>query len=354
MNIGEYDEKRFLKEIVSKYATTASSLEFDDCIVIDLGKIIGKKDLPYIVYSMDHPSFIKRSVNDDENYRFYGRWVAAIVCGDVLAMGARPLGFSVDIAAPLEMETKKIELILSGIRDVLDKYGTQYEGGNFDENVLEMVGMSWGLVDSENIIRRKGAREGDIIAVTTTLGYGWAEYLSRKLYKTNVLSDETLEKYKVFKEMPIAPSTAIVAAAKTSAITSGMDVSDGIIEFLYTIREKNNLGAKIIENWIEVTPEMEEVAGKILNVRPTLLALEPGYDTPLGHTYTINPVKWELVEKVFEENGSKLYKIGIVEKGSSIVLETKTGKNYSLPPFWDDQFSKGDRISQWFEMVKTF
>ena len=86
-----------------------------------------------------------------------------------------------------------------------------------------------------------GAHEGDYIAVTTTLGHGWADYVSRQLNKTEVLSVKTQRSFRSFKEMPTAPCRAILAATKFGGITSGMDLSDGVIEFLYTIQEKNGL-----------------------------------------------------------------------------------------------------------------
>ena len=287
-------------------------------------------------------------------YKFYGRWVAAIVCGDVLAMGAKPKGFSLDLAAPLDTEVQKIEYILQGIRDVLDRYGVLYEGGNFDVNSLETVGMAWGIVDRDKIIRRYGAREGDFIAVTTTLGYGWADYISRKLNQNHLLSQQTCQHFHEFKLMPIAPFKAILEAVNAGGITSGMDLSDGVIEFLYTVKERNRLGCTVYEEWITVTPEMDEVAKKILNIRPGLLALEAGYDTPLGHAYTVAPEKWTELCHIFEKNHSRLYKIGVVEKSPEILLKTTKGNTVSIPPFWDDQFSKENVVERWLNMIKKF
>lgn len=352
--LADLEEKSFLKKIVSKYARTAALQDFDDCIIIDCNLLFGKKDLPYIVYSIDHPSFIRRPFDEATQYKFYGCWVAAIVCGDVLAMGAQPKGFSLDIAAPLETEVEKLEHILQGVHEVLENYGADYEGGNFDVNALELVGMAWGIVDRDKIIRRSGARTGDFVAVTTTLGHGWADYVSRKLEKDHLLSEATRRSFHEFKIRPIAPCKAILAAVETAGITSGMDLSDGLIEFLYTIQERNKLGVRLFEDWFPITTEMEEVADKILNIRPGLLALEAGYDTPLGHAYTIAPEKWEAVSNAFEKNSAKIYKLGVVEKFSGIWLQTKQGKSLAIPPFWDDQFAKQTTVETWLKMITNF
>lgn len=353
MQLKGFTEKEFIKDVLSKYSKMAKKENFDDCIAIDLGKLLNMSSLPYLVYSIDHPSFIKRAVDHDLQYKFYGRWVTAITCADVLAMGATPKGFALDLSAPLETESTDVELIIQGILDVLNAYGVEYEGGNIDSNNLELVCFCWGVVDREKIIRRTGARVGDYIAVTGELGVGWADWILRKLDKFHLLPEETQKFFlEEFKIMPLAPHKAILEAASNGGITSGMDLSDGMIEFLYTISERNGLGARIDEEKLPVTKEMEEGA-KILNVRPPLLALEAGYDTPLTHGYTIDPVQWRTIEAIFKKHDSKIYVIGEVTEERGVVLQTDSGKK-QIPKFWDDQFQKKDTIKNWFSLIEKF
>ena len=109
MVLKNFNEKTFISQYLSKYASTASYCEFDDCVCIDLEKRLGIKDAPFLVYSIDHPSFIKKKyLNIQDQYRFYGRWAAACTCGDVLAMGTKPLGFSLDLSSPMDIDVKYI------------------------------------------------------------------------------------------------------------------------------------------------------------------------------------------------------------------------------------------------------
>src|SRR6185436_10120106 len=80
MKLGEQHEKEFIKAVIGRYADTAAADRFDDCVTIDLEKLCGVAGLPYLVYSMDHPSFIRRGLGPEDEHRFYGRWVAAAVC----------------------------------------------------------------------------------------------------------------------------------------------------------------------------------------------------------------------------------------------------------------------------------
>src|SRR5260370_468999 len=175
--IGDLGEKEFLSKILGTVALTAKREMFDDCVVIDLTKLVGVADLPYIVYSLDHPSFIRHALDNVSAHRFYGRWLAAVTCNDVVAMGGRCRGFALDLSAPLSTGIDDIHELISGIREILDDYGAVYEGGNFDASALETVGFAWGVVQRHALVRRQGARPGDLIVVTGILGQGWVEYL---------------------------------------------------------------------------------------------------------------------------------------------------------------------------------
>lgn len=351
MKLKDLQEKGFIKQTLSRYAKTASPEQFEDCVIIDLERLCGVEGLPYLVYNIDHPSFVRRGLGDEFDHRFYGRWVAAIVCGDVLAMGAKPRGFSLDLAAPLEMDSQAIEWIFQGLHDVLNTYDVTFEGGNLDTNALELVGYAWGTVSRDRIIRRSGARAGDYVVATGVLGVGWADWTLRKLEQFGALSDKTQDTFRNYKIWPLAPHQAILEAVETGGITSGMDLSDGLIEFLYTISERSGLGVRLEEKFFPVTTEMEEAAA-ILKVRPTLLALEAGYDTPLTHGWTVNPQLWPQIEEIFHKYGASLYRYGYVTKEPQIVIETANGRR-PIQPFWDDQFRKDKLVERWYAAIAT-
>jgi thiamine-monophosphate kinase len=343
-------EKEFIRNTIGKYSTTAKADAFDDCIVIDLAERCEVPGLPCLVYSLDHPSFIRRGRGEQEDHCFYGNWAAAVVCGDVLAMGAQPRGFSMDLAAPLDLSVERVEWILEGVRQVLDVYGAEFEGGNLDSNALEIVGFSWGMVAKERIIRRGGAQPGDYVVATGILGYGWADWCLRQLDLMNSVSPDAQNAFRQYKSPPLAPISSMAAAFEIGGITSGMDLSDGLIEFLYTIRERSGLGVRLREEWIPSTGEMGE-ASRLLGVRPALLALEAGFDTPLVHGWTVNPQKWPAIERAFLERGQKIFRLGETTAENEICLSTSSGLR-AIPPFWDDQFRQENRIERWREAVR--
>ncbi len=347
-------EKVFIKQVLAKYATTAKTELFDDCIVIDPADIFQIPELPYIVYSLDHPSRIKRPLPEGMSWRFYGRWIAGCTCGDVLAMGAQPRGFSLDLAVPLDTSISIIEQIYAGISDVVLHYGAKIEGGNLDiNNKLEVVGLCWGTVKRDAIIRRSGARVGDVVAVTTELGIGWVSYLLNQSGYFSSLENDLQEEFEAYNIMPVAPHQAILEVVDRfpGAITSGMDLTDGPIEFFYTVGERTGLGVCIYESLIPM-PKILERAAHLLNVPPSLLALDPGYDTPRSHGYTISIEYWEKVKNIFSKHGYHLYKLGEVTEDPGVKWIPNHGSPKNIPAFLDDQFDKEKVVLRWYEMVK--
>lgn len=352
MKLFDFSEKSFIKNVLGKYADTAKSERFDDCVVIDLAMFTKDPNAPFLVYSMDHPSFIKRNIlSKEESYRFYGRWAAACTCGDVLAMGALPKGFSLDLAAPLETDIIDIENIMHGIGDTLRHYGIVFEGGNFDTNHLETVCMAWGVVERNRIIRRSGARVGDLIVATGTLGIGWSGYISQKLDLYHRLKNETRREIDHYKIFPVAPIKAMLEAFETGGITSGMDLSDGLVEFFYTISERNHVGVEVTQAALPITDQMQEVAG-ILGIDGRLFCLEPGYDTPLTHGWTVNPDHWSSIKEIFDRYEVPIHVYGIVTESQGVWLKKEDQSFVSIPEFWDDQFKKGNTVERWLTFVK--
>ncbi|MEU0479233.1 AIR synthase related protein [Streptosporangium sp. NPDC006013] len=352
-SIRDLGEKQFIRQALSRYALTARLDALDDCVVLDPERVFGAPGLPCVVYSMDHPSPIDRPLPDGMHWRYFGRWVAACVANDVLAMGARPQGFALDLAMPADTELTTVNEFYEGLHDVLDEYGAQIEGGNIDINRnIEMVGMCWGTVTPEGIIRRRGARPGDRVAVTTELGVGWASYVLRKRGLFDELDPATRAELEEYNLLPLAPHRAIIEAVRREpgAITSGMDMSDGLVEFLYTIGETNGLGAALDEGLFPVPPVLAESA-KLLDVPPALLALEFGFDMPRSHGYTVDPACWDAVAEIFATAGTPLFPIGTVTTERRVVLNHSSGKVSELPQFWDDKCDRDDVIERWEGLV---
>ena len=209
-------------------------------------------------------------------------------------------------------------------------------------NIFPVFPEEWGIVDRDAIIKRTGANEGDYIFITGTLGIGWSNQLAKKL---NISYDNSYKKY------PIAPINAMEKVFEKKIITSGMDLTDGVIEFLYTIVERNGLGVTIDLDSIIPTRLQCDIAKK-LDIDPRLMIFEPGYDTPITHGWTVPKENINFVKKTFDNLKVPYMCIGRVTSTSEVIIKNKK-KFVHIPFFCDDQFQKNQLYGNWLDIIRN-
>ena len=341
--LGSLREKDFIASVLGRFATTAREHEFEDCMVVPVGDEV-------VVLNVDHPSYIRGRFRSLDDYRFYGRWAAAGTCGDVISMGVRPSGFAVDLSAPPSMQVDAVQAIYEGISDVLQTYGATLMGGNLDSGPLEIVGVAWGVGTPGRLVRRSGARPGDRIVVTCDLGVGWAGYLMNHHDLRERVPRHLVIEADGYSDRAQVAAEPILECAAAGYFTSGMDLSDGLIEFCTTIARRNDgVGVCLDESLLGDHPLLRSV-GELLGIRPGLLALDPGYDFPYAHGYTVRDDDLEAVLDVFKRHDATCRAVGFVTEGGDTVLQSGGGL-VALPEFWSDQLESRSAVDIWSEVV---
>jgi thiamine-monophosphate kinase len=269
----------------------------DDCAVID----IGGDDYLLITTDMLHRE-------TDFPLRMTGRqigWMSvAVNLSDLASKGARPLGVVMAMGIPPDTELGFIEDIARGMDGCAGKFGTQITGGDTDsQDELTMVGTAFGLVKKELLIRRSGAKAGDLVCVTGALGTTGATLIA--LDKEIPVSQEIMKA--LFEPFPRIYEG--MSLAESHAVTSMMDISDGLALSLHDIGKASEVGFKIYENRIPVLPAVKKLlaGGELLEA-----VVYTGGDFEL--LFTVSPEKLQKVKKA-----CPLTIIGeVVEAGFSI------------------------------------
>ncbi|MDQ3760243.1 MAG: hypothetical protein M3460_00645 [Actinomycetota bacterium] len=135
------------------------------------------------------------------------------------------------------------------------------------------------------------------------------------------------------------------------------------MDFLYSIARHNDLGCELDVQALPVPlaarrnlslfASIEPRAAKVLHRIPELIALEPGYDSPLRHAFTIRPEMLSLAQEVFQEHGDNLYDIGQVTSEPAVVLRDAESRS-EIPPFWDDQLRQESTLGAWVKFLEEF
>jgi len=221
----------------------------DDCAVLDLGG----KDYLVVTTDMLH----RKTDFPLEMSPWQIGWMAvAVNLSDLAAKGALPIGILMAMGLPEDTDLAFLEEMVAGMKACAKSYNVQIIGGDTDSHdELTLVGTALGLVPKELLVRRKGAQIGDLVCVTGHLGAAGAalKALKEGLPASNRVLSALFE--------PKARIREGMALAESRAVTSMMDISDGLALSLYDLARVNNVGFKVYYDRLPILEEVREIAG---------------------------------------------------------------------------------------------
>lgn len=251
MKISDLNERALIEHIEGLLARpgkkTIVGAGEDDCAVLD----IGGDD-----YLLSTTDMLHRKTDFPPQMSGWqiGWMSAAVNLSDLASKGAKPLGILMAIGIPPDTELDFLDEIIKGMDDCVHSSGTQVIGGDMDSHEeLTITGTALGLVNKDLLIRRSGATPGDIVCVTGNLGTAGAALIS--LQKKIAVNKKILKA--LFEPAPRINEG--MALAKTRAITSMMDISDGLALSLHDIAKASSFGFKIYEDKLPVLWDVKKL-----------------------------------------------------------------------------------------------
>jgi thiamine-monophosphate kinase len=311
--IKDIDERAFIAQLASVFGRGKDELKIpagdDDCAVLEFGG-------EYLVVTTD--MLHQKTDFPDTMTPWQIGWMAAAVnFSDIAAMGGQPLGLLAALGYPQNMSLEDAGEIARGMRDCAEFCETSVIGGDVDSHEeLTITGTALGRVSREELLTRKGARPGDLICVTATLGGAGA---ALEAYLKNMDVDNDFMKPLLEPVPRIAEGRML---AKSGAVTSAMDTSDGLALSLYDLASVNEVGFVLREESLPIDRRVFEIAAS--EKEALELALYSGGDFELLVT-----VSRDMFEALQAE--SYLTVVGeIVDIDAGIGLIGKDGANFAI------------------------
>jgi thiamine-monophosphate kinase len=165
----------------------------------------------------------------------------AVNLSDLAAMGADPAWLTLAITLPYVDETW-LKAFSDSLFELLDYYDMQLIGGDTTRGPLSLTLGIHGLVPQGRALKRSGARPGDWIYVTGTLGDSAAglALLQHHMKISDPVAHEMLIK-RHLRPMP----RILQGQALRDLASAAIDLSDGLISDLSHILKASDCGARL-------------------------------------------------------------------------------------------------------------
>jgi thiamine-monophosphate kinase len=246
---------------------------------------------------------------DDHPPRLLGRKALNVNLSDIAAMGGRPRHALVGMALRGDVEAGWLSLFMSGFRGAAREAGVALIGGDLSqaEEIMISVTVTGDVVSP---VTRKGARPGDAIYVSGTLGDAAGGL--RLLEKGGIHGVVKPVRPLLDAFLDPSPRLALGAVLGRRKLASAMiDISDGLSVDLAHICGESGVGAEVEAERVPISEALKRFAR-----HPLDLALNGGEDFEL--LFTVRPAKRAAVEALAAKHG--LTRIGVITPGRSVRL----------------------------------
>jgi thiamine-monophosphate kinase len=277
---------------------------------------------------------------------------AAVNISDIAAMGGTPRFCLTSLGIPPFFSVEQIAGFYRGLNALLTAHRTALVGGDTCSSPRGMTVCVTLLGDIEKkfVVGRGGAKPGDGIFVTGTLGDSAA---GLEILRSEVRSQKSEVRRKESKSEIRPPKSAISflinkhlcpvprvewgrKLARARCATAMIDVSDGLSSDLSHICEQSGVGAVIEAGKIPLSPQLRKAASR-LGAAPLQYALSGGED-------------YELLFTVPRGKGAKLRSLGVpateigeITRQRTVQIMDASGEKTVLAPTGFEHFARTSR-----------
>lgn len=314
--MGEFGLIARLEQIVAASRSDVCVGIGDDAAVLDTGD--DELLLATVDSQVEHVHFLTTAGSADQ----LGRRALAINLSDIAAMGGRPQFALVSLSLPSDTPVTWVEDLYRGLRVEADSAGVAVIGGNVTRSPsgIHVDVTVLGRVRREHLLLRSGARPGDRVLVTGSLGESAA---GLRIALDKALPVEDTERDALFARYltPTARLKESALVASSGLATSMIDLSDGLSSDVGHICEQSSVGVRLWAARLPMSTATRHVAAAI-SIAPWRLALSGGEDYELCFTAPPEAAA-TLLATVSTGSGTAVTEVGEIlaaENGRRLVL----------------------------------
>ena len=262
-----------------------------------------------------------------------GKKSLAVNLSDIAAMGGVPRYFLITLGLPSSLSLSFVSRLYRGLKEEAKRFDVDLVGG--DTSLAERLTINICLLGEgrrRNLVFRKGARIGDDLFVSGTLGDSSLGLILLREKGSRRRSRSLIEKH-----LSPCPQLSLGQALANQRLATAMiDVSDGLLADTNHILEESKVGALLWEARVPLSRSYKENIGRY-SKDPLSLALRGGEDYEL--LFTSSPRVRTSVSSLATSLRIPVTRIGtILPQREGLRVARTDGKEYSPSRLGFDHF----------------
>jgi len=230
---------------------------------------------------------------------------------DLAAKGAEPFGYLLTLALPRSINERWLRAFARGLTADQKAFGLSLLGGDMSSTPgpLSVSITAFGYVPKGRTILRRGAKPGDLVFVTGSIGDSGGGLTALKA-KTRAAA--LIARYRV-------PQPRVTFGPKLRGIASAaLDVSDGLLADLGHIADVSKVHVAVIADRVPLSAALTRFDGDVVR------AVTAGDDYEIA--FTVPRAKRAQVLAAAKAAGVRVSEIGFVAKGRGVALLGRSGR----------------------------
>lgn len=303
-------------ELIQRYFADRQS--YDESVLTGIGDDCAIVDIPADQQLLVTTDTLHENVHfpASTKARQIGYKSLAVSLSDLASKGAKPKYAMLNLSLP-GYDPAWLAEFSRGFFDLAAQFNIGLIGGDTVRGPLSIGVTALGIATVDRCPLRSGARPGDTIHVTGTLGDAALGLIASRLGNSLDRKDTEFLQRKLELPQPRVNSGRVIARYATSSI----DLSDGLIADLSQILVASGVGASIDLEKIPLSPVYQHLLADV------------GWDYALAHgddyelCFTISQ---DLPESAIEEAAVPMSRIGTVVEGEGIEIRQSNGEIYQI------------------------
>ena len=240
-----------------------------------------------------------------------GRKLLGVNLSDLAAMGARPRAYTTTIALPRGLEEGWLAAMVDGLAHMQRRHGVVLVGGDTvgTAGPLTLTVAALGEVPRGGAVLRAGARVGDVLCVTGTIGDG---HLGLKALRGGLAGMSTAARDHLVARYRCPEPRLALGMLLPGLVHAAIDLSDGLVADLGHMCDASGVGASLEAGRL---PLSDTARGLVKRDDALLSALLTGGDD-YELLIALNPARVPVLEARGRAVGVPVTVIGDVIEGA--------------------------------------